>query len=182
MKQLLDFFPLIVFFGFYQFGKDIVLATGALMVATVVQVGFMWLRYRRVERIHLITLGAVMVFGGLTVALDNDLFIKWKPTIVNWLLALILFFSPLVARRNLIQKMLEHQITAPVPVWRNLNLAWATFFALSGALNLYVAFSFSQETWVNFKVFGLLGLTLAFSVFTILYLSRHLKEQPDQSE
>lgn len=177
MKQFLDFIPLVVFFAVYQVTKDMITATATLIVMTSLQVGFMWLRYRKVEKIHLITLGAVLVFGSLTVYLQDDLFIMWKPTIVNWILALVLLGSQWFAGKNLIRTMLEASMKLPEVIWTRLNAAWALFFAATGILNLYVAFNFSQETWVNFKVFGLLGLTLGFAVLQIVFLSRHLQDE-----
>lgn len=182
MKQLLDFFPLLVFFGFYQYSKSIVTATAALIVATVIQVSYLWLRHRKVEKTQLITLVVVLVFGGLTVALHDDTFIKWKPTIINWLLAIVLLGSQWFAGKNIIRGMLEKEINLPKPVWSHLNLAWALFFVLSGILNLYVAFSFSEPVWVKFKVFGLFGLTILFAILQVAYLSRYFKHETDPSE
>ena len=147
----------------------------------MLQVAFLWVRDRRVEKMHLITLVLILVFGGLTVALKDDTFIKWKPTILNWLFTCVLLFSDWVLGKNLIRKMLEANISLPDPIWRNLNTAWSIFFLICGGLNLYVAYSFSQETWVNFKVFGLLALTLVFAVSQMAILSRFIKE-PDQSD
>ncbi|MAL98667.1 MAG: septation protein A [Alteromonadaceae bacterium] len=177
MKQFLDFIPLIVFFAVYQYSGDMISATIALIIVTTAQVAFMWLRFRKVEKVHLITLAAVVVFGGLTVLLNDNTFIMWKPTIVNWVLAAVLLGSHLLLGKNLIRKMLAANMKLPETVWARLNTAWVLFFVLTGALNLYIAFNFSQETWVNFKVFGLLLLTLGFAVAQILLLSRHLKEE-----
>lgn len=177
MKQFLDFIPLVVFFAVYQYTNDIVIATGTLVIVTILQVALMWLRFRKIEKVHLITLAVVLVFGGLTVFLRDDTFIMWKPTIVNWLFAVVLIGSHLFAGKNLIRKMLESSMKLPEAIWTRLNVAWALFFAATGVLNLYVAFNFSQETWVNFKVFGLLGLTLGFALVQILMLSRHLKDE-----
>ncbi|QCF25591.1 septation protein A [Hydrocarboniclastica marina] len=177
MKQFLDFIPLIVFFAVYQYSGDMISATIALIIVTMAQVAFMWLRFRKVEKVHLITLAAVVVFGGLTVLLNDNTFIMWKPTIVNWVLAAVLLGSHLLLGKNLIRKMLAANMKLPETVWARLNTAWVLFFVLTGALNLYIAFNFSQETWVNFKVFGLLLLTLGFAVAQILLLSRHLKEE-----
>ena len=182
MKQFLDFFPLLVFFGFYQYSHDIVTATAALIVATLLQVGYLWWRHRRVEKMHLITLAVVLIFGGLTVALHDDTFIKWKPTIINWLFAAALLGSQWIARTNIIRRMLEKEISLPEPVWGHLNLAWSVFFIVSGALNLYVAFTFSQQTWVNFKVFGLFGLTILFAICQVAWLSRYFKNETDPSD
>lgn len=177
MKQFLDFIPLVIFFAVYQYTKDMVIATGTLILATAIQVALLWLRDRKVQKVHLITLVAVLAFGGLTVFLRDDVFIMWKPTVVNWLLAVALIGSHRFAGKNLIRKMLESNMKLPEVIWARLNMAWALFFAVTGILNLYVAFNFSQETWVNFKVFGLLGLTLGFAFLQILILSRHIKEE-----
>lgn len=182
MKQFLDFIPLIVFFAVYQFTKDMVTATGTLIVVTALQVAYMWLRYRKVEKIHLITLAAVVVFGSLTVYLQDDTFIMWKPTIVNWVLAVVLLGSHWFAGKNLIRKMLEPSMKLPEVIWSRLNMAWVMFFAVTGILNLYVAFNFSQGTWVNFKVFGLLGLTLGFAVLQIFVLSRYIENEEETTE
>lgn len=177
MKQFLDFIPLVVFFAVYQYTKDMIAATGALIVVTTLQVAFMWLRFRKVEKVHLITLAAVLVFGSLTIFLQDDSFIMWKPTIVNWALAAVLLGSQVFTGKNLIRKMLEPNMKLAEAIWARLNVAWMLFFLSTGGLNLYIAYSFSQETWVNFKVFGLLGLTLSFAVVQIFVLSRHLKEE-----
>ena len=177
MKQFLDFVPLIIFFAVYQFTNDMVIATATLIVFTSIQVALMWLYYRKVEKVHLITLAAVLVFGGLTVFLRDNTFIMWKPTIVNWVLAIALIGSQMLAGKNLIRKMLEPSMKLPEAIWARLNITWALFFAVTGLLNLYVAFNFSQETWVNFKVFGLLALTLGFAVIQILMLSRHVIDE-----
>lgn len=183
MKLFLDFFPVLVFFGFYQYSDhNIVVATAALIVATVAQVGYFFLRHRRVEKMHLIILGTVLIFGGLTVALHNDTFIKWKPTIVSWLFAIILLGSHWIARTNIIRRMLEKEITLPEVVWSQLNMAWSFFFIFSGALNLYVAFSFSQQFWVNFHLFGMLGLTIVFVIGQVFWLSRYFKEETEETD
>lgn len=182
MKQLVDFLPLVIFFGFYQYTGNIITATMALMVGTLAQILFVWLRWKKVEKTHWITLILVLAFGGLTVALRDDTFIKWKPTILNWLFAVALLVSQALFNKNLIQKMLEKNLRLPDLIWKQLNLAWALFFTVSGALNLYVAFSFSQAAWVNFKVFGLVGLTLLFVVIQMLFLSRYVKEEEDSEK
>ncbi|MCP5208943.1 MAG: septation protein A [Hahellaceae bacterium] len=181
MKAFTDFFPLIVFFAAYQYSKDIILATGTLIVATTLQVAFLWVKYRRVEKMHLITLALVVVFGGLTVLLKDDMFIKWKPTVINWLFAVVFLGSQFFGQKNVLQRMLDTNMDLPLHIWRNLNFAWVGFFVFSGALNLYVAFTFDQETWVNFKVFGLLGLTFAFVIIQGLLLSKYISE-PETAE
>lgn len=179
MKQLFDFIPLLVFFLVYKFA-DIYQATAALMVVTVLQIAVTWLKARKLEKMHLITLGLVLVFGGMTLFFHDDAFIKWKVTVINGLFGLALLVSQFAFRKPLIKQMLAREIQVPDPVWGRVNLAWALFFFVCGALNLYVAFNLPQETWVNFKVFGLLGLTLLFTLLTGGYLYRHIPaEQND---
>lgn len=184
MKFLYDLFPLLLFFAAFKL-YDIYVATAVAIVASFVQVGGYWLKHRRFETMHLVTLGVIAVFGGLTLALHNDTFIKWKPTLVYWILGALTLGSHL-NRRTLIQRMLGTRVALPDAVWRRLNLGWGLFFAFLGALNLYVAFYYAPEldeaartaAWVNFKVFGLMGLTLAFVVAQAFYLARHVQEQP----
>lgn len=181
MKLLFDFFPIFTFFIAFKLG-GIYVATGASIAASFVQVGWHWLRTRRFERMHLITLATIVVLGGLTLALHNDTFIKWKPTIVDWVFAGLLLGSHYVGKQPLLQRMLGQQVAVPTAVWRRINIAWGLFFALMGALNIYVAFYYRldlnevarQQIWVDFKVFGMLGLTLAFTVAQAFYLARHL--------
>ncbi len=118
-----------------------------------------------------------MVFGGATLLLHDETFIKWKPTVLYWLFAVILLGADLLFRKNLIRAMMEKQLTLPAPVWRNLNLSWAAFFVVMGAANLYVAFRFPTETWVNFKLFGGTGLMLVFILGQGLLLSRHIDHE-----
>ncbi|MBO1518828.1 septation protein A [Oceanisphaera pacifica] len=176
MKQLIEFIPLIIFFAVYK-TVDIYAATGALMAATCVQMLVFWLKHKRLEKMHLITLVLVMFFGGLTMFFQDDAFIKWKVTAVNGFFALGLLVSRYGFGKNLIKQMLGKEMTLPDAVWDKANVAWAAFFAVCGALNVYVAFSLPQEVWVNFKVFGLLGLTLLFTFATVLYLYRHQKTE-----
>lgn len=187
MKLLFDLFPLIVFFGIFKF-YDIFLATAAAIVATFIQVGFFWAKHRRFETVHILTLVIITVFGGLTILLKDDIFIKWKPTIINWLFSGIITAMLLFARKSALEYIMGGQISLPAPVWRNLNWAWAAFFAILGTLNLYVAFYYNldadperrTEIWVNFKVFWMLGLTMAFAVLQMIYLARHIKIEEEQ--
>ncbi len=151
MKQFLDFLPLIVFFAFYKL-YDIYVASGALIAATALALVFTWVKYRKVEKMTLITFIMVAVFGTLTVVFHNDLFIKWKVTVIYTLFALALLISQLVLKKPLVQRMLGKELTLPDRVWNNLNLAWALFFLACGLANIYVAFWLPQSVWVNFKV------------------------------
>lgn len=174
MKLLFDFLPILLFFIAYKL-SDIYVATGVLIVATLAQVGWIWLRQHRVEKMPLITAGLVLVLGGATLLLHDPIFVKWKPTVVNWLFAAVFLGSRFVGQKTLLERMMGEQLELPGPVWVKLTFAWAGFFLVMGAANLYVAFTFSENTWVNFKLFGLLGLTLLFVLAQALYMSRHLK-------
>ena len=176
MKQFLDFLPLIVFFAFYKL-YDIYVASGALIVATALALVFTWIKYRKVEKMTLITFLMVLVFGTLTLVFHNDLFIKWKVTVIYSLFALALLISQLVLKKPLVQRMLGKELTLPDKVWSNLNLAWALFFLLCGLANIYVAFWLPQNVWVNFKVFGLTALTLVFTLLSGIYIYRHMPEE-----
>jgi intracellular septation protein len=187
MKFLYDLFPLLLFFAAFKF-YGIYVATAVAIAASFVQVGGYWLKHRRFETMHLVTLGVIAVFGGLTLVLHDDTFIKWKPTLVYWILAALTLGSHL-NRRTLIQRMMGAHVSLPDLVWRRLNLGWGIFFALLGMLNLYVAFYYGLDldeaartaVWVNFKVFGLLGLTLVFVVAQAFYLVRHAQEKPERN-
>ncbi|MHA7846728.1 septation protein A [Serratia sp. D1N4] len=173
MKQFLDFLPLIVFFAFYKL-YDIYVASGALIAATALALVFTWIKYRKVEKMTLITFVMVAVFGTLTLVFHNDLFIKWKVTVIYTLFALALLVSQLILKKPLIQRMLGKELTLPDKVWGNLNLAWALFFLACGLANIYVAFWLPQDVWVNFKVFGLTALTLVFTLLSGVYIYRHM--------
>ncbi len=174
MKLLFDFLPIVLFFVAYKLA-DIYVATGVLIAATLAQVGWIWLRQRQIEKLPLITAGLVLVLGGATLALHDPIFVKWKPTVVNWLFAVAFVVSRFVGRKTLLERMMGSQLELPAPVWVKLTFAWAIFFFAMGAANLYVAFTFDENTWVNFKLFGMLGLTLVFVLAQAAYMSRHLK-------
>ena len=188
MKLLFDFFPLILFFGAYKL-YGIYVATSVAIVASLGQVAWFWFRNRRFETIHLITLSVILVFGGMTLIFRDDVFIKWKPTIVNWLFAVIVLGSQFVGKRTVLERLLGQQMALPAPIWKKVNLSWGLFFLVSGTLNLYIAFFFRThlddqirtDFWVNFKVFGLLGLTLAFSIIQMLLISRHIVSKDSKS-
>ncbi|MCB1724827.1 MAG: septation protein A [Gammaproteobacteria bacterium] len=174
MKMLTDLFPVILFFVAYQL-YDIYVATAVAIVAAAAQVVYLKLRHGKVETAQWVTLVLLAVFGGLTLALRDPTFIKWKPTVVNWLFAAAFLFSQMLMQRSLLRRMMDHAISLPDPVWSRLNLAWVTFFIAMGVLNLYVAYNYPEDVWVNFKLFGFLGLTVLFMLLQGIYLSRHMQ-------
>ncbi|MEZ8036502.1 MULTISPECIES: septation protein A [Vibrio] len=181
MKQILDFIPLIIFFALYKM-YDIYTATGALIVASAVQIVLTYVIYKKVEKMQIITFLMVAVFGGMTIFLHDDNFIKWKVTIVYALFAIGLTVSHLMGK-SAIKGMLGKEITLPEAVWSKINWAWTLFFTLCAILNVYVAFSLPLDVWVNFKVFGLLIATFAFTLLTGVYIYKHLpKEQHLQKD
>lgn len=191
MKQFIDFIPLLLFFIVFKLdprtvefaGQSIELggifsATGVLIASSVVVYGSLFAVQKRLEKGQWLTLAACLLFGGMTLAFHSETFLKWKAPVVNWLFALGFAGSHWIGDKLLIQRMMGHAINLPAPVWRNLNLAWIAFFLIAGSANLFVAFTF-QSIWVDFKVFGSLGMTLLFLVGQGIYLSRHLHdEQP----
>jgi intracellular septation protein len=174
MKFLFDLFPILLFFLAYKL-YDIYVATAVAIGAAFVQTGAYWLKHRKFEKMHLITLGILVLFGGLTIALHDPVFIKWKPTVVNWLFGISFLGSQFIGERTLMERAMGHAITVPSPIWARLTWAWTLFFLFMGLLNLYVAYNYSEETWVNFKLFGMMGLTLVFVFAQAFYLSRHME-------
>jgi len=206
MKLLFDFFPIILFFlSYYQasflientfigqlidpakpdFIAATIVATGIAILASFAQVTYHWINTRKFERMHLFSLTIITVLGGITIYLGNPAFIQWKPTVLNWLFALVFLFSMFIGNKPIIQRMMGEQIQLPENVWTTLNLSWVVFFFISGAANLYVAFYYDlqaeagarMDTWVNFKLFGLMGLTIGFVILQAIYLSRHISEE-----
>ena len=190
MKQLLEFIPIALFFIVYQLkGESIAVAgweytfdgiftaTAVLMAATILQVILAYLLSGEVEKRLLWMLLAVLLFGGATLLFRNQMFIQWKPTIFNWVLALIFGGSQFIGDKNLMERTLGSQIHLPKPVWLRLNLLWVGNFALVGSLNLYVAYSFSEATWVSYKLYSAIGFTLVLTILTALLISPHLKDQ-----
>jgi len=178
MKFLFDFFPVILFFIAFKVA-DIYVATGVAIAATFVQVGWLKLCGRRVEPMLWASLAIIAVFGGATLVLQDETFIKWKPTVLYWLFGMVLA-GALVLRRNLIRMMLSEQVQLPDPVWSRLNWSWIGFFVFMGALNLYVAYNYSTDHWVNFKLFGGMGLMLVFVLAQALVLSRFIEEKDER--
>jgi intracellular septation protein len=193
MKTLLDFFPIAAFFvAYFLPTPDIYRATIVLMITMVVQVTILWLMDQRrtsssvgtsrhLSRMHLISALLVLVLGTATIVLKNDLFIKWKPTVVDWLFAAVFLGFLFFRGKSLIQGAAGESLTLPDRVWRNLNTAWVCFFFTLGVLNLLVVFNFSEAVWVNFKLFGSLILTFAFVIVQGLWIQRYIpkEEEPD---
>jgi len=174
MKFLLDFFPILLFFAAFKL-FDIYVATAVAMVATLGQIA--WLRFKtgRVEPMQWLSLGVIVLFGGATLLAHDETFIKWKPTVLYALMALALWGGWLLARRNFIRTLMQSQLRLPDPVWQHLMHAWAGFFSFMAVLNLWVAYQFDTDTWVNFKLFGGLGLMVLFVIAQALYLGRHIE-------
>ena len=193
MKQLAVFVPIALFFIVYQLNGEAVSlgnwhytfdgiysATAVLMAATLVQVVLTYALTGEFEKRAMWMLLAVLVFGGATLVLRNELFIQWKPTIFNWALAIAFGASQFIGEKNLMERTLGSQIRLPRPVWTKLNLLWVSNFAIVGALNLVVAYGFSEATWVSYKLYSAIGFTLALTVLTALLISPHLKEENPQ--
>ena len=203
MKLLLDFLPILLFFGTFKYAEGnaqwaadfatehfgflvsggvvgpkegpVLLATLVVIAATLTQIAFMVATRRKVDLMLWVSLGLVVVLGGATVWFHSETFIKWKPSVLYWAMGLAFLLAPVVAGRNLPQALMGAQMELPASAWQRLNLAWVAFFATMGALNLYVAYNFPTATWVNFKLFGGTGLMLLFVLAQGVFLSRHMK-------
>lgn len=176
MKALSDFFPVVLFFAVYWLTRDMFWATGSAIAASVLFTGLTWLKYRRVEAMQWISLALIVVLGGATLLFHNKQFIMWKPTALYWVLALALLISSWLGK-NGIRKLLGEQLELPDHAWHKLNHAWVGFFAFMGVLNLWVAYTFSEATWVNFKLFGGIGLIIVFAIAQSLYLAKYVEER-----
>jgi intracellular septation protein len=180
MKLLLDFFPIILFFvAFKVWG--IYVATGVAIVATIAQIGYLRWKTGKVEPMQWVSLGVIVLFGGATILAHDETFIKWKPTVLYWLMGSTLALGQLLFRKNLLKSLMGSQLQLPDSAWRVMNWSWVAFFALMGVLNLWVAFHFSTDAWVNFKLFGGLGLMALFIVAQAVYLGRYMKEAKEEA-
>ena len=208
MKLLFDFLPIILFFGTFKYAEaekawaadfatrhlgfmvsggkvglgeaPVLLATVVVIAATLAQVAWLKLRRRKVDTMLWVSLALVVVLGGLTIWFHSETFIKWKPSALYWAMGLCFWLSPLLFNRNLLKVLLGEQLQLPGKVWHRLNFAWVAFFGLMGFLNIWVAYSFSTVTWVNFKLFGGMGLMLLFMLAQGLWISRYL--EPDAAD
>ena len=180
MKFIFDLFPVILFFVAYK-TYDIYVATAVAIAATLVQIGWTWFRHRKVDKMLWISLAVIGLLGGATLMLQNELFIMWKPTVLYWLFSAILLVSSAFFKRNLIQTLLEKQLALPKVVWGKLNASWIIFFIFMGAINIHIAYGYSLDTWVNFKLFGSTGLMIVFVVVQMMMLGKHVK-QPEENK
>ena len=202
MKLLIDFLPIVIFFIVYKMAPQcieaispllnadqiqyltdlpaIILATAVLIPATMLQILYTKISTGKVETMHLVTLALVVIMGGATVLSQDKTFIQWKPTVVNWLFAAAFFGSQFIGEKTILQRMMGQNLSLPAPAWQKLNYAWVAFFTFSGIANLYVAYNFSEDIWVNFKLFGLLGLTFVFIIAQSFYLYRFMNPEGEE--
>lgn len=176
MKLFLDFFPILLFFAAFKFA-GIYAATAIAIVATILQIGYLRYKTGKVEPMQWISLGVIVLFGGATLISHNDTFIKWKPTVLYWLMGSALLIGQLVFKKNLLKSLMGAQMELPEDAWRLTQWSWVGFFAVMGALNLWVAYHFDTDTWVNFKLFGGMGLMFVFVIAQALVLSRYMKTE-----
>jgi len=181
MHAFLEYIPLVIFFVFYKFA-DIYWATGSLIVASAIQITYFLIKKQPIPKRNLVFFGLIAIFGGLTIYMHDDTFLKWKVTIIQGIFAVALIVSQTVFKKNIIKEFLSEALTLPEDIWNKLNFAWAMFFALCGILNWYIAFNFSLETWVNFKVFGLTGLTLVFAVGSVMSLYKYMPDDQEETK
>jgi intracellular septation protein len=206
MKLLFDFLPILLFFGTYKYAEGhadwavpfasrhldflvsggaiapdvapVLLATMVVIVATGLQIAWLLLRGKKVDMMLWVTFALVVVLGGATIWFHSATFIKWKPSVLYWVMAAAFWISQAVFRKNLLQAMIGAQVDLPKPAWQRLNVAWIAFFTLMGVLNLWVAYNFSTSAWVDFKTFGATGLMLVFMIAQGVYMSRHVLPEP----
>jgi len=174
VKLLYDYFPIICFFIAYKLW-GIYIATAVTMVASFLQVAGYWLVQRKFEKMHLITMALILLLGGSTLIFHKAIFIKWKPSIIYWLFSLVLLASHFIGKAPIIHRLIGDKIVLPKKVWAKINFSWGLFFFLMGFLNLYVVYNYSTNSWVNFKLFGTLGLTIVFVFIQVIYMSRHME-------
>jgi intracellular septation protein len=193
VKQIVDFIPLLLFFAVYKLEPrtveladlsvtvgGIFSATAVLIASSIIVYAALFLRQRRLEKGQWLTLGACLLFGGLTLALHSETILKWKAPVLNWLFALAFAGSHFIGEKPLIQRMMGHAVQLRSAQWAQLNVAWILFFLVCGSANLFVAFVY-PSIWVDFKVFGSLGLTLLFMAGQAVYLVRHMQPEPEES-
>ena len=183
MKFLFDFFPLIAFYAAYKiYDNDIFIATGAIIIATLIQITYNWVKFKKVEKMHVITAVLVTFFGGITILLHDPVFIQWKVSVINWIFGLAFIGSQFIGEKTIVERMMANAITVTPAIWLRLNLSWALFFISMGFLNWYIFTHYSEALWVDFKVYGMLGLTFVFVVLQGIYLTRHIQEEPEKED
>ena len=170
MQLLVDYIPLVVFILAY-FYQDIFFATGMLMVAMPVVLALQWLMTKKINKIYMASTVLVLVLGGATLAFKNPTFLYWKPTVLNWLIAIVFLGSQWIGDKTVVQRMLENAAELSADQWVRLNQIWVVFFSIVGGINIYVAYNFSEAFWVKFKLFGMLGLTLIFVIIQSVWLT-----------
>ncbi|MEQ1557479.1 MAG: septation protein A [Methyloglobulus sp.] len=175
MKQLFEFFPILLFFIAFKL-YDIYVATAVVIVATILQVGYSWFRYRKVETMQWITLALIVVMGGATLLLHDEQFIKWKLSIIEWLFGLAFLGSQFIGEKPFVERMMSKALTLPDPIWRRLNIMWGCFFMSVGFINVYVMHHYTTEEWVTFKTFGVPGLMVVFIILQMAFLYKHIPE------
>jgi intracellular septation protein len=175
MKQALDFIPVLLFFIAYKF-YDIYVATAVVMIATLLHVTYTWFRYRKVETMQWITLGLIIIMGGATLYLQDEQFIKWKLSIIEWLFGLAFLGSQFIGNKPFVERIMSANISLPDNVWKRLNLLWGSFFMSVGFINLYVMYNFSTDEWVTFKTFGVPGLLVIFIVAQMFFLYKYIPQ------
>ncbi|NOQ35385.1 MAG: septation protein A [Methylococcaceae bacterium] len=175
MKQLFEFIPIILFFITYKF-YDIYIATAVVIAATIIQVGITWIKYRKVETMQWITLGLIVVMGGATLYLQDEQFIKWKLTIIEWLFGVSFLGSQFFGKKTFVERMMGSALELPDFVWKRLNLMWALFFISVGFINVYVMFNYNTDDWVTFKTFGVPALMVVFILLQMVFLYKYIPE------
>jgi intracellular septation protein len=180
MKLLFDLFPVILFFVAFKV-QGIYVATAVAIGATVLQIAWVKFKHGKVDKMLWVSFAIIGVFGGATLLLQDETFIKWKPTVLYWMFSVILLVSNVLFKKNLMYSMLHEKIALPLHAWHRLNLIWSLFFALLGIINLYVAFNYSTDGWVNFKLFGFTGLMLVFILAQGAWLSKYVDEKKESN-
>lgn len=180
MKLLFDLFPVILFFVAFKI-QGIYVATAVAIAATVAQIIWTKWRHGKVDTMLWVSFAIIGVFGGATLLLHDETFIKWKPTVLYWLFSAILLISNLFFKKNLMRALLHEKIALPLHIWNRLNLTWSLFFAAIGFINLYVAFNYSTDDWVNFKLFGFTGLMVVFILAQSVWLAKYVDEKKENN-
>lgn len=178
MKFLFDFFPIALFFIAYKV-HGIFVATAVAIIASFLQVGFYWLKHRKFENMHLVTLGLIAVFGGMTLAFQDETFIKWKFSLVSWLFGIVIFGSQLVGEKNIIERVMGANFELPKFIWRRANIALGTLMMAEGFANVFVLYNFDTDTWFNFKFYGMTAITIVFMLALSFYLARYIEDKAE---